>query len=126
MRRRAQRGRRAEQTAHGWLRARGFAPVAKNFRCRYGELDLVMLDGDVLVVVEVRSRADARFVAPQLSVDPRKQVKIIRSAECFLNRHPQFAHLPVRFDVVAITGSDGEQLEHLPNAFEPDDQYDIA
>lgn len=121
MTRRAERGRRAERAAAERLCRLGYEPVARNFRCRYGELDLVMLDGPTLVIVEVRSRTSARFVAPEMSVDPRKQAKIARSAEYFLIRHPRLAHHAVRFDVVAITGEDGEQIEHITNAFEPDE-----
>lgn len=121
MNRRATRGRNAERRARDWLCARGLVPVASNYRCRYGELDLVMLDGETLAVVEVRSRTTASFVSPELSVDARKQAKIIRSAESFCACNPRFAGLPVRFDVVAVTGDDGATLEHITDAFTADD-----
>lgn len=121
MSRRAARGQLAERRVFDWLCRRGFVPVASNFRCRFGELDLIMLDGETLAVIEVRSRTSAAYVAPALSVDGRKQAKIIRSAEYFCARNAQYADLPVRFDVAAVTGDDDATLEYIADAFQADD-----
>lgn len=78
--------------------------VSRNHRCRGGELDLVMLADAVLVFVEVRYRRGARYGSAAESIDGRKQQRLIRAAEDFLMRHPQFANHPCRFDVIALYG----------------------
>jgi putative endonuclease len=78
--------------------------VARNHRCRGGELDLVMLADELLVFVEVRYRRGARFGSAAESVDARKQQRVIHAAEDFLMRYPQFANHPCRFDVIALYG----------------------
>lgn len=78
--------------------------VARNHTCRGGEIDLVMLADDALVFVEVRYRRGARFGSAVESIDERKQKRLIRAAEDFLMRHPHFANLACRFDVMAMYG----------------------
>lgn len=119
---RAAQGHSAETAALQWLQQRGLKPLARNYRCRFGELDLILRDGPTVAVVEVRSRVDASFVRPELSIDWRKQGKIVRSTESFLGQHPRLALCPVRFDVIAVTGTNHEQIEWIRNAFEPDDR----
>ncbi|MBT8136903.1 MAG: YraN family protein [Gammaproteobacteria bacterium] len=106
MRLAARRGQTAERAARSWLEQRGLQLLAQNFSCRYGELDLVMADGDTLVVVEVRSRQSPRFMTPECSIDSAKQQRIINAAEVFLQQHPRFADNAVRFDVVALVGNE--------------------
>lgn len=91
-----------EQRAARWLRARGLRIVARNFRCRCGEIDLVVRDRDHLVFVEVRARSNPRYVSAAASVDARKQRRLVRAAQVFLQKHPQLSHLPCRFDVIAF------------------------
>ena len=98
---RSDRGSAAEREALRYLEARGLETLARNFRCRLGELDLVMRDGDCLVFVEVRFRA-GNFVAPALSVDGRKQRKLVQAAGLYLSRKPRLADMPVRFDVISV------------------------
>jgi putative endonuclease len=81
--------------------------VRRNFRCRSGEIDLVMLDGDDLVFVEVRFRRSDRFGDAASSITQRKQHRIIRAAEYYLARHRKHQDRPCRFDVVAIDMNDG-------------------
>ena len=96
------RGRAAEQTALTYLETRGLELVQQNFRCRFGEIDLIMLDGSCIVFVEVRFRRANRFGGAAASVDGRKQAKIIRTAGMFLGKQPRYADMPARFDVVAL------------------------
>jgi putative endonuclease len=103
-----QRGQRAEQVAGRFLAARGLRPLAANFRCRWGELDLVMTDGPCLVVVEVRCRVRPGPATPVETVSPAKCRRIIQATRAFLGRHPALAERPVRFDVVGILGDPGE------------------
>ena len=95
-----------EQRACRHLRKAGLKPVARNFSTRFGELDLVMRDGDALVFVEVRYRHDARFGGAAASITPRKRERLIRAAGGFLAAHPEYADHPCRFDVVAFDGHD--------------------
>ncbi len=112
-----QQGRAAEKHARHYLEARGLALVACNYRCRGGEIDLVMRDGDCLVFVEVRLRRTARYGSGAESVDRRKQQKLIHTARHYLQTQGA-GNRPARFDVVALSGQ-GSQLEvqWIRNAF---------
>lgn len=99
-----QHGAAAEALAARYLAGQGLAPLARNFRCRFGELDLVMKHGKVLVVVEVRSRRRTNVTTPGATIDRGKQHRLIGATRFFLLRFRQFADWPVRFDVVEITG----------------------
>jgi putative endonuclease len=112
-------GRQAEQLAFNFLIGRALRPVARNFHCRGGEIDLIMLDGDCLAFVEVRYRASAAFSSASHTVDYRKQRKIIRTAAMFIARNSRFATYTMRFDVVAIEGSASETVEWIKDAFRP-------
>lgn len=91
-----------EERAALWLQERGLQLLARNFRCRGGEIDIVALDGECLVFLEVRRRSNPRFAGAAASVDRRKQQRILRAAQLFLQRHPQWSDLPCRFDVIAF------------------------
>lgn len=103
------RGADAEDAALALLQRAGLKLLARNFRCRGGELDLVMLDGEVLIVAEVRARNHPGFASAAESVDARKQARIVLATQMFLAAHPQHARRAVRFDVVAFDGSSGPQ-----------------
>ena len=78
--------------------------VNRNYRCRRGEIDLVMRDGDVLVFVEVRRRTSRVFGGGAASIDARKRTRLVAAAEHYLMSHRIGDHRPCRFDVVAIDG----------------------
>ncbi len=94
-----------EQRALEHLQRAGLKLVERNWRSRFGELDLVMRDGDTLVFVEVRYRHDPRFGGGAASIGAGKRGKLLRAAQGFLQAHPQLAVLPCRFDVVAFDGA---------------------
>lgn len=111
-------GAAAEERALHHLQRQGLKTVARNWRCRGGELDLVMREGETLVIAEVRQRSSAAFGGALASVDARKRGRIIQAAQMFLAEHPQYATLPVRFDVLAL---DGEGcIDWLQAAFDID------
>lgn len=112
-------GGRWEQQALEHLLSCGLERIAENFRCRLGEIDLVMLDRDCLVFVEVRYRRKNRFVTAAASVDGMKQRKLIRAAAAFLAKNPQYCNKAVRFDVVAFDAAcdDRCRLQWLQDAF---------
>ncbi|MEZ5558793.1 MAG: YraN family protein [Pseudomonadales bacterium] len=98
-----ERGRWAESCALAYLNGEGLQLVARNFRVRLGELDLVMLDGPLLVFVEVRYRASTSYGAAHETVTRAKQRRLHAAAELFRARYPQLAHRACRFDVVSVT-----------------------
>jgi len=114
-------GQNAEGLALAHLESRGLTPVARNFRCRTGEIDLVMQAKGTLVFVEVRSRRSSRFATPLESVDFRKRGKLLRAASFFLLTHPAFRHHAVRFDVVSVEGPSAGvyRLKWVRDAFRP-------
>lgn len=114
-----QRGAAAEELAAEYLNSRGFLLLARNLRCRAGELDVVGLDGAVLAVIEVRQRSRAEFGGAPGSVTRRKQRKIIRAIRFFVQRRPAWGRLAMRFDVVAVAGLPGgaHRILWLKDAF---------
>jgi len=110
------RGRQAEKLACKFLQKQGFTLIEKNYACRLGELDLIMLQDTKLIFVEVKYRKSAQYGYASEAVDLRKQRKIILSAQNFLQQHPQFSDMECRFDVVSFTGSE-QQPEWLRDAF---------
>jgi putative endonuclease len=110
-----EQGEAAEQQARRHLEQHGLRSVAQNFSGRFGELDLIMRDGDYLVFVEVRYRRSAQFGGAIASIDGHKQRRLIATAQSYLQRHPHDG--PCRFDVVAI-GHGMNGVEWLQNAFE--------
>ncbi|MCH8336995.1 MAG: YraN family protein [Proteobacteria bacterium] len=115
-------GARWENQALEHLLSSGLKLLTENFRCRMGEIDLVMLDQDCLVFVEVRYRKSNRFASAACSVDRHKQCKLARAAAMFLGRHPQYCDHSVRFDVVAFDATPDNQctLQWLQDAFRPE------
>ena len=94
-----------EDAALAFAQKAGLKLVARNFHCRYGEIDLVLLDGETLVFTEVRYRHDAAHGDGTASVGPTKQRKLVQTAQIFLQNHPRFAGLPCRFDVIGCSGT---------------------
>ena len=110
-------GDEAEDLALRELKRAGLKPVARNFQCRHGEIDLIMLDGDCLVFVEVRYRGSGSLVDSIATVDARKQRKITQTAAVYLSRHPRFQHHNCRFDVVGVDKCRDRNYRWLKDAF---------
>ena len=98
------RGSAAEALAAAYLEARGLTVLARNVRCKGGELDLVCRDGEFLVVVEVRQRARSEFGGALASVTRHKQRKIIRATGFLLRVSPRWRDCLLRFDVIGVNG----------------------
>lgn len=110
-------GRKAEDYALAFLAQRGLKLLARNYRSRYGEIDLILQDQSTLVFVEVRCRTSSRFGGALESVDRRKQNRLIQSAKHYLVSHP--SDTPIRFDVLALTPTPaGFELEWIRDAFQ--------
>jgi putative endonuclease len=109
------RGFAAERRAMDHLVSHGLRPVDRNAGSKVGELDLVMLDGDTLVFVEVRSRASRAFGGAAASIDAAKRTRVRRAAQHWLQRRFGERSWPAcRFDVVAI---DDDVLDWIRDAF---------
>jgi putative endonuclease len=95
-----------EDLALEWLSTYGLIPLARNLRCRAGEIDLALRDGDILVLVEVRARSNARYGGARASVNRSKQARLARAAAYWLPAlsRAYYAGItpPTRFDVVAF------------------------
>ncbi len=105
-----------EDSAAGYLQNQGMRVLCRNWRCRFGELDLVAMDGLTLVFIEVKCRTRDRLYDPALAVDRRKQLRVRRLAEAYIAmEHPRFRDC--RFDVVSVVAADPVRLTHLADAF---------
>jgi putative endonuclease len=93
-------GRYGEGRAATYLAARGYQVVARNWRCRSGEIDLVVKDGGCLAFVEVRTRRGAGLGTPEESITPAKQARLIVLAEAYVQAHDWTGGW--RIDVVAV------------------------
>jgi len=111
-------GRKGEDEAATALKKSGYRIVDRNYRCRYGEIDIVAVHGGVVVFIEVKTRGSDRFGAPAEGVDYRKQVRITRSSSMYL-AEKGLVESEVRFDVVSVRAVDGGlEVEIVRDAFE--------
>lgn len=110
------RGSLAERSAERYLLGRGLQLIARNFRSRFGEIDLVMQDGVSLVFVEVRLRSKPDYGGAAASIDRRKQQRIIRTAQQYLAALAEIP--PCRFDAILMDDEQGSNLQWLSNAFD--------
>ena len=112
-------GRRAERRAERLLRRHGLRTLARNYTRRTGEIDLVMLDGDVLAFVEVRYRSEGAWNSGLGSVDRGKRRRLTRTAERYLEEHPEHRYRGIRFDVVSASrGNYRIACEWIQDAFD--------
>ena len=109
-------GARAEEQAARFLAGRGLKILARNYRGRGGEIDLVCRDGATLVFVEVRLRTNRDFGGAAASIGPTKQRRLILAARHWLQRHGES---PCRFDAVLVEGAEG-RIEWLRGVFSAD------
>lgn len=108
------RGRHAENLAALFLQQQGLKLIARNYRCRFGEIDLIAREGKILVFVEVRMRASDRFGGAAASITAGKRRKLLRTARHYL---AGAAHTPAcRFDALLVNGADNS-VHWLQNAF---------
>lgn len=109
------RGDRAEQTAAEFLRSRGLKVIQQNYRCRFGEIDLILQDGATLVFAEVRMRSRDDFGGAAASITMGKQARLVHAARHYL---ASLGHVPpCRFDAVLLRDAEGKDIEWLKNAF---------
>ena len=109
------RGAHAELLAAQFLQRHGLKLVQQNYRCRYGEIDLILQHAGTLVFAEVRLRRHSGFGGAAASIDAKKQGRLIRAAQHYL---ATLAHTPpCRFDAVLLQAADGSDMEWIRDAF---------
>ena len=105
----------AEQLAAQYLQQQGLKLLQMNYSCRYGEIDLILQDGDTHVFAEVRLRSGSTFGGAAASIDARKQAKLIRTAQHYLSGLKSIP--PCRFDAILLQVTDSKNIEWIKNAF---------
>ncbi|CAD84630.1 MULTISPECIES: YraN family protein [Nitrosomonas] len=110
------KGSDAEQCAAAFLQQQKLTLLEKNYRCRFGEIDLIMREDDTVVFVEVRMRSSDRFGGAAASITAAKQSRLIRTARHYLAGHE--GDFPCRFDAVLISGNRENEIEWIRNAFD--------
>jgi putative endonuclease len=109
-------GHKAEETALRYLLNRGLKAVTRNYRCRLGEIDLVMRDGNTLVFVEVRLRSHSSFANAAESITAAKRRRLVAAAKHYLAGVQPIP--PCRFDAVLFDGRDDGDIRWLTNIME--------
>lgn len=110
-------GKRGEDFACSFLKQIGFRILERNFRKRYGELDIIALDGRILVFVEVKTRVGYDFGTPEEAVTPWKLREVVQMAQFYKSLHPELPE-SLRIDVVGVVLDSTDALEritHTPN-----------
>lgn len=111
-------GQQGEDWATLFLREQGLCILARNWRWRNLELDIVAKDKETLVFVEVKTRTTDVHGEPALAVNTAKQAKLLRAAHAWLSSHKSW-HTPCRFDIIALVGiAPNFRVEHYRHAFE--------
>lgn len=112
-------GDKGEKQAARYLKKKGYKIVTSNYRCQYGEIDLIARDADILIFIEVKTRTSCDFGGPAAAVDFRKQKQISKVAHHYLVTHHN-DDVDARFDVISILSPSGKktEIEHIINAFD--------
>ena len=116
---RAEFGREAEDIALRYLQKHGLTLLQRNFRSRFGEIDLIVQQNNTIIFVEVRARKTAAFMHPVESVDYRKRHRIRKTSQVYMHKTAAWNRFDVRYDVVALTGnaSRGMKIDWIKAAF---------
>ena len=111
-------GRRGEDLAVTYLQKQGYKLIMRNYRCLWGEIDLIARDKGTLVFVEIKTRTSSEFGRPHEAVDRAKQRKLTQVATAYLAERHVGEDVPARFDVVAIhLAPSGPQIQLIKDAF---------
>ena len=108
------RGKEGEEKAAAALKDAGMQIIAQNVHSREGEVDIIALDGEIIVFVEVKSWSVFGMEDLQYGLDAKKQRKIIKTAKYFLSKNRQYSNMSIRFDVVFVRPN---SVTHLVSAF---------
>jgi putative endonuclease len=113
------KGLRFEDQARDYLQVNGLILLHSNYRCRFGEIDLIMCDGNTLCFIEVKFRKSQLFGGAAASIPQAKQRKIIKTALCYIASHKHLANQAMRFDALLIQhqADSSNQINWIQNAF---------
>ena len=112
-------GKEGEDRAARFLSKQGYKILERNYRTRTGEIDLIALHQGTVAFVEVKTRTNNAFGAPELAVTPQKQRRMVKAALGYI-KYKKLHQVPCRFDVVAISAGAEQEMELIQNAFEMD------
>lgn len=111
-------GKSAETTAADFLKTQGYKILERNYRTKFGEIDIIALDKKVICFIEVKARHSLELGAPQEAVFARKQRQISKAAICYLKTN-RLLEQSARFDVLTLLSKDNsEEISLIKNAFE--------
>jgi putative endonuclease len=105
-----------EELAAQYLANAGFSIVERNYHYGHGEIDIIARENDYLVFVEVKTRTNASFGAPEYSITRGKQKQLLHVAKGYLFEQ-QIDNVPCRFDVIIVELYNKTEIRHIPNAF---------
>jgi putative endonuclease len=109
-------GQAGEDRAARYLEKQGYRILERNYRAPCGEIDLIAMHQGELVFVEVKTRTNEAYGAPELAVNPRKQQRMVKAALGYI-RYKNLHQVPCRFDVVAISAASEKEIEVIRHAF---------
>ncbi len=111
-------GTKGEKIAEEFLKNKGFQIIEKNYKNKYGEIDIIAKQEEELIFVEVRTKSSAQFSDPETWVDFKKQNKLIRMANLYISEK-DITNTNCRFDVIGITltKNNNKNITHIENAF---------
>ena len=115
-------GKEGEDRAARFLAKQGYKILERNYSTPQGEIDLIALHRGEIVFVEVKTRTNEAYGAPELAVNPRKQMRMIKAALGYI-KYKKLHQVPCRFDVVAISAATAKEIDLIENAFEMDRTY---
>ncbi|MCL2809946.1 MAG: YraN family protein [Treponema sp.] len=117
-------GKKGEEEAAAFLQSSGIEIITRNYRSRYGEIDIIAKESETIIFVEVKTWSSIGFTDLQYSIDIKKQKKIIKTAKYFLLENREYSNMSIRFDVVFIGHEasnsrtpDNFKFNHLVSAF---------
>ena len=112
-----EKGREGEDKAAGFLEGKGYEIIARNYRMKGGEIDIIAREGEILVFVEVKSLPGGTAETLAGELGQRKRSRILRTAKYFLLEHPEYSACLIRFDVIALDVPGLESVCHMKAAF---------
>ena len=111
-------GDKFEGIAQKHLSSSGIKILQKNYLCKFGEIDIIGIDGEVVIFCEVRAKSNIEFGRPEETINQKKQLRIRKAASKFLQATPQYSNSLCRFDVISIIFNDQNlQINWIRNAF---------
>lgn len=111
------RGAAGEQKAADFLENKGYHIIFRNWRTRYGEIDIIAETGDTIVFAEVKTLPSGNIQTLEKELGQMKQKRIVETAKCFLSKYRQYNCRYIRFDVLVVDMPDFESVYHIENAF---------